>query len=529
MSDRTRPEPPEEAELNAIATGGPEQFAETHPDATALIEGDRRLTWSQWDERANRLAAALAARGFGPESRIGVAIRPRIEWFVVNAAIAKLGAIQVAMNVRLTAPELAYIAEDSGTAAVVLDVREPVPVGDALRAVGVDLIAHVDEPGDTVGLDELVAEGAPVPRTATRQASLIVYTSGTTGRPKGAYRTTPASDPEILSCYIDATRYDDAAQGADRRALLNMPMHHAAGPNHATSCLANGGIAVLQRRFDAEETLALIERHGITHWHAVPTMLQRIFALPEEVRARYDRSTLRKLSVGAAPVPYALKERVFAYFGDGLLYEGYGCTEASMISGMRPEEHRHKPGSSGRPFRHVKVKITDENGAVSPAGTPGEIFVRTPRMIPGYLGKGPLGPDVLDSDGFFRTGDVGYLDADGYLFVTGRRTDMIIAGGVNIYPAEIEDALRTHPAVADAAVIGVPDDDLGERVHAVVEPHSGTRPAADELIDFLTGELAGYKRPRTVEYVPELPRNAMGKVVKAQLRAPHWEDRERPV
>lgn len=512
--------PTEEAELNAQATAGPEHFARTRPDAVALVEGARNLTWSAWNERADRLAAALAARGFGADSRIGVAVRPRIEWFVVNAALAKLGAIQVAMNLRLTPAELAYIAEDSGAEAAFLDVREPGPAEDALRAAGVGLIAHVDASGDRLTLDDLLGEqAAPEPRTARSQAQLIVYTSGTTGRPKGAFRRTPTADPDILSCYIDSTRFDDFSFGDDRRALLNMPMHHAAGPNHANACLSNGGIAVLQRRFDAEETLRLIEEHRVTHWHAVPTMLQRIFALPERTRAGYDVSSLRKVSVGAAPVPYVLKERVFEYFGEGLLYEGYGCTEASMIAGMRPEEHRRKPGAAGRPFRHVKVKIVGDDGAVLPTGGTGEILVRTPRMIPEYLGRGPLGPDVLDPGGFFRTGDLGHLDDDGYLYVTGRRTDMIIAGGVNIYPAEIEEALRAHPGVADVAVIGVPDPDLGESVHAVVERAAGADATEEELVAFTEGRVAGYKRPRAVEFVDELPRNAMGKILKKRLRA----------
>ncbi|TDD92133.1 long-chain fatty acid--CoA ligase [Actinomadura darangshiensis] len=508
-----------EAELNAQATAGPEHFARVRPDAVALVEGERSLTWAAWNDRADRLAAALAARGFGADSRIGVALRPRIEWFVVNAALAKLGAIQVAMNLRLTPAELAYIAEDSGIRAAFLDVREPGPVQDALTALGARTVAHVDSGGGALTLDALIGEHAdPERRVAASQAQLIVYTSGTTGRPKGAFRRTPTADPDILSCYLDATRFDDHSHGDDRRALLNMPMHHAAGPNHANACLSHGGIAVLQRRFDAEDTLRLIERHGITHWHAVPTMLQRIFALPAEVRAGYDVSALRSLSVGAAPVPYALKERVFDYFGEGLLYEGYGCTEASMIAGMRPDEHRRKPGAAGRPFRHVAVRIVGADGAVLPAGETGEIHVRTPRMIPGYLGKGPLGPDVLDAGGHFRTGDLGHLDEDGYLYVTGRSTDMIIAAGVNIYPAEIEDALRAHPAVADVAVIGVPDADLGERVHAVVERAPGATATGADLVAFTEGRIAAYKRPRTVELVDGLPRNAMGKVLKRRLR-----------
>ncbi|MBO2462114.1 class I adenylate-forming enzyme family protein [Actinomadura violacea] len=511
--------PAEEAELNAQATAGPEHFARTRPDAAALVEGGRSLTWAAWNERADRLAAALAARGYGAGSRIGVAVRPRIEWFVVNAALAKLGAIQVAMNLRLTPAELAYIAEDSRTEAAFLDVRDPGPVEDALRAAGAGLVAHVDPPDGLLGLADLLAEQPdPEPRVARNQAQLIVYTSGTTGRPKGAFRQTPTADPDILSCYLDSTRFDDFSSGDDRRALLNMPMHHAAGPNHANACLGNGGVAVLQRRFDAEEALRLIGEHRVTHWHAVPTMLQRIFALPPEVRAKYDVSSLRKVSVGAAPVPYVLKERVFEYFGEGLLYEGYGCTEASMIAGMRPEEHRRKPGAAGRPFRHVKVKIVGDGGAPLPEGETGEILVWTPRMIPEYLGRGPLGPDVLDAGGYFRTGDLGHLDADGYLYVTGRRTDMIIAGGVNIYPAEIEEALRAHPAVADVAVIGVPDADLGERVHAVVERAAGADATEDDLVAFTEGRVAGYKRPRAVEFVDDLPRNAMGKILKKRLR-----------
>ncbi|MBB4934963.1 long-chain acyl-CoA synthetase [Lipingzhangella halophila] len=501
-----------------MAIRGPEYWASERPDRVAVVDGGHTLTWAQWDDRANRLAEALSQRGVGAGTRVGVALSNRLEWLVLNAALAKLSAVHVAMNARATGPEMAYLAGDSAAGAVVLDADAPEPAVEGLRSAGAELVAVLADPvpRGCVGLDALCAEGVPVPRVADAFASLAVYTSGTTGRPKGALRTPSTADPRVAAEYRESTARGDL-HGDDYRALINMPLHHASGPKQVQNAVTAGGLTVLQRRFDAEEALALIERHRITAWRAVPTMVRRVLDLPRAVARRYDVSSLRELSVGGSAIPYEVKQQAMDLFGEDIIYEGYGCTEASMITRIGPGEHRRKPDSVGRPYPHVSVRVVDDDDRALPPGAPGHILAWTPLMISGYLGHGPLGPAELSADGHFRTGDLGYLDEDGYLYITGRAKDMIISGGANVYPAEVEAVLRRHEAVRDVAVVGVGDDDLGERVVAFVEAPAGADEA--ELAALCERELAGYKRPRQFAFVAQIPRNSMGKPLKNQLSA----------
>jgi long-chain acyl-CoA synthetase len=252
----------------------------------------------------------------------------------------------------------------------------------------------------------------------------------------------------------------------------------------------------------------------------VPTMLARIVSLPDATLGRYDVSSIQVITTGASPCPHVVKQKVIAHFGGHCLIESYGSTELGIIARIHPGDHLKKPGSCGTLLEGVQVRVVDDQGRELPRGQSGELWVKTPAMIERYLNEGP--PADLKPDGFFATGDVGRFDEDGYLYILDRKKDMIIAGGINIYPAEIENALRAHEAVLDAAAFGVPHAELGEEVKAVVELVPGKRTTEAELIAFVADKLAAYKRPRSIDVVAEIPRNPTGKVLKTELRAPYW-------
>jgi long-chain acyl-CoA synthetase len=506
--------------------GTPEHWARATPDAPAVVDARATLTYAEWDDRANRLASSLVELGIGPGSRVAVRSRSRHEWFVINRAIGKLQAEQVAVNWRLTPPEARYIVDDSGATAVFYDDSDP----DVLAAEWSDLtlVSFGAQSSTALSYEELVESGKPEERQSPLTVPLVIYTSGTTGKPKGVLGADRVrSAPEKLAEYM---RSVGSAPGTPlgSRSLLTMPLHHGAGPGVAFGALFGGGTVYALDPFDAEVALQLIDRHRITTWTSVPTMLLRIKSLDPDVLASYDVSSITTLTCGAAPVPQSLKEWVIGHFGN-VLWEGYGATEVGMLTFMRPEDQLTKPGSSGRPFDNVEIRIVSDDWSELDVGETGEIAVRTPMVIGRYLGREPLGPDTLSEEGFFRTGDVGRVDGDGYLFITDRKKDMIVAGGVNIYPAEIEAVLIEHPDVIDAAVIGIPHDDFGEQPLAFVELRDGASVTPPEIVAFTESKLAAYKRPRRVEFVDALPRNPTGKVLKTELRAPYWEGRERKV
>lgn len=502
-----------------------EDWARRKPHDIAVVDGERTMTWSQWNRDADRLATALEARGLGPGDIVVVRTHIRLEWSVIASALAKLGCSLLGMNWRLTPAETRHVLNNSRASAVICDDEDPSGLLAAFE--GQDLKASVSLDADCAGFERygslVLADGSTF--YSAGDPPLVIYTSGTTGLPKGVVIQRGMS-PQTLEYLIDVRGARNAGPGDV--FLVTMPMHHGSGPGQMWGALRAGCRAVVLRRFEPLAVLELIEKHRVTHWTGVPTMFKRLAALPPETLKRYDVSSLRSLAVGAAPVSDGLKRWIIENLGD-CLSEGYGSTETGMITRMSPEMQRAKPGSSGRPFKHVQIEIRDEDGRTLPIGETGEIWVWTPVSIDRYLNAAPLDSDTRDARGFFRTGDMGRLDEDGYLYISDRAKDMIIAGGVNIYPTEIEHALQTHSAVADAAVIGIPDDEMGERVLAFCELKPGRRATQDELLAHCSESLATYKRPREIRIVDELPRNTVGKLLKRDLRAPFWKDQDRKV
>jgi long-chain acyl-CoA synthetase len=513
--------------MNAPEHGTPEFWSGSRPDAPAVIHGEAVLTYGEWNERADRVAEGLAELGLGRGDRLGMRFRLGLEWFVIQRALQKLGVAQVAVNWRLTPDEAAYILRDSESKGLACNDCDA--SGWARQDIGVLITVGQPEGTADVRYEDLVNTPLTKPRFGPLRPSLVLYTSGTTGAPRGVPPVDPTTvtDPDRLLRYVASVGsvppYPDGPV-----TLLNLPVHHGAGPQAATATCAKGGTVILQDPYKAEEALQLIDRHQVQMWTAVPTMLLRIQKLPEHVLDQYDLTSLTALSAGAAPVPQSLKQWIIDRLGAGILWEAYGASEAGMISYASPEHQLTKPGTSGRPYDEVQIAIVDENWNRLSTGQIGEIAVNTPVVIRNYLGRDELDQDAI-RDGFYRTGDVGKLDDDGFLFITDRIKDMIVAGGVNIYPAEIEKALVAHPQVIDAAVIGIPQDDFGEQPMAFIVPHSNSVPTEEDLLAFLDGRLAAYKKPRRFEFVDDLPLSPMGKVLKTMLREPFWQGRERHV
>jgi fatty-acyl-CoA synthase/long-chain acyl-CoA synthetase len=493
----------------------------SQPSKPALIQGDRVATFAAYNERANRSANAFLSLGVSVGERVAVQAYNSIEAFEVAAGLRKIQAVGVPINFRLRREELAYVVGDCGAQVVCagsefvehLEAARPQIEGERTFVV---LGCGGGERKIWLRFEHLLARASPDEppyEGAGGLGATMIYTSGTTGRPKGAYR--PRGVP--LEHVFQSIELFDLR--ADDVHLMAGPGYHSAVGFFCALTTACGGTVVIMPKFDPEEALRLIADHRVTTTFMAPTLLQRIMDLPEEMRARYDVSSVRGLILGAAPCPFSLKERAVAYFGESL-YEFYGATETGVNLILRPDEQLRKPGSAGRVAPGQEVLLLDDDGSPVPDGQPGEIWVRSDWLAT-YFGR----PDATRRsmrDGYFSVGDVAYRDADGYYFICDRKIDMVISGGTNIYPAEVEACLHAHPAVQDVAVIGVPDDHWGESVKAVVVIQPGATVSGDELIDWCRGRIADYKRPRSVDFTDELPRDQAGKLLKRVIRQPYW-------
>jgi acyl-CoA synthetase (AMP-forming)/AMP-acid ligase II len=499
--------------------------AASRPEATALILDQRRVSYAELNRRANRAAHALAGLGLKPGDRAAGMSHNSIAGFELAHAHRKAGVIGVPINFRLKSAEVAHVLNDSGARAVFAG-PEFVPVIEGARPLLEGEPARVAYAGGARGwLDyEALLESQPesdfAPPDDLGLGTTMIYTSGTTGRPKGALRR--GGYPVELALELIQL----LGMLPDDVHLMAGPAYHSAvGFFCALTTLLGGTITILPR-FEPEPALRVIERDRVTTTFMAPTLLQRIMDLPDGVRRRYDTSSLHSIYLSAAPCPYALKERAVAYFG-AVLWELYGATETSFNLVLRPEEQLSHPGAAGRPLATSEIRLLDPEGNPVPEGTPGQLWVRNPALAEYH--NNPEATSAALRDGFFSVGDVAFRDAEGYYHICDRLVDMIISGGVNVYPAEIEAVLAAHPAVRDVAVIGVPDPEWGESVKAVVELQPGAAEDAEELIAWCGERLAGYKRPRSVDFVAELPRGVDGKLHKRRLREEYWAEAGRKI
>ncbi|QNG20406.1 long-chain-fatty-acid--CoA ligase [Rhodococcus triatomae] len=504
------------------------RYAVDRADRPALSFRDSSWTFAELDRETNRVATALTSLA-APGSRVGALLRMQPEGAAGFIGAAKAGMVFTPLNWRLPATEIADIAVDAELSVLIAhtDFRES---ADAVRAalpavqvVWVDDAHSSDSSGGgtgDAGWASFVASGSeddPGYGTDPDTAVLQLYTSGTTGRPKGVVSThrNLHNDDAGLRVY----RWKD-----DSVSLDAMPLFHIAGAGWLSSSLSAGAHVVLLDNFDAAEVLGLVETHGITHAFLVPSTVRMLLDVP--TLEDHDLSSLEVVFYGSSPATAALLTEAITRLGCGFV-QRYGMTETTgSVSALAVEDHdpsgprAHLLSSAGRPMPGVEIDIRDVvTGAPLPTGDTGEIVCRSRNNVSGYWKRPTETAELFTADGFLRTGDAGHLDADGYLYVTDRLKDMIISGGENVYPIEVESALVEHPAVAEAAVVGIPDAVWGEAVTAAVRLVPGAlAPSAGELVDFAASRLASYKKPRHVHFVDELPRNAGGKILKRTLR-----------
>jgi fatty-acyl-CoA synthase len=494
--------------------------AAVHPDKEAIVEygprGTTRLSWGELDATINRLAHALVARGAGNGARVALMLPNSTEYLVAQQALARIGSTAVQVGYRLKAGEIAYILDNAQPRATIVDAQYLAAMRDARAQTnkGGPLIVVGGDARDADDWGRALAAESPHAPPRSRGGDgggVIVYTSGTTGKPKGANRSWRKTGFESVADMIV-----QMGMRSDDRHLVTCPLYHSAAPAFVAIMLSLGATVVLQQHWEPEECLDIIERERITCTLVVPTMLVRLCALPAETVAKHDTSSLRWVMSGAAPLSTDTARRFMEQFGP-VLWNFYGSTETGLVTLAGPRDHLSHPGTIGRAMRGNEIRLLDNDGHQVPNGQIGELYARNATMITGYHSNDAATKES-QREGFFSVGDLGRVDDDGYYYLESRKHDMVISGGVNIYPREIEDHLHTHPAILEAAVIGVPDPEWGESLRAFVVLRREQRLTEAEVIDFCRKDLADFKRPRSVTFLAELPRNPTGKVLKRELR-----------
>jgi acyl-CoA synthetase (AMP-forming)/AMP-acid ligase II len=477
-----------------------------YPDETALIDERGSLSFGQLHRRSNALAHAFERMGIGYGDGVGIMCRNHRGFIEATLAAAKLGASALYLNTMFAGPQLAEVTRREGPKALVYDEE----FGELLGGVeeGVQrIVAWTDGEPEQPTLDSLIASAEDSDlKPPPDKPRFVILTSGTTGTPKGAQRSSPDG------LFAMAALIDKLPYRSRETMMIAAPLFHSWGFFHFIMSLPTASTVVLRRRFDPEQTLRAVEEHRAQVLAVVPVMLQRILQLPEETLAAQDLSSLRITSLSGSALPGELATQWMDRFGDNV-YNLYGSTEVAYATVATPADLRAAPGTAGLPPRGTVVRLYDEAGREVPRGEVGRIFVGNEMSFEGYTGGG--GKESID--GLLSSGDVGHLDSAGRLFVDGRDDEMIVSGGENVFPREVEDLLADHEAVVEVAVIGVEDEEYGQRLKAFVVASSEAEVSAEELKAHVKAHLAGYKAPREVEFLDELPRNASGKILKREL------------
>ena len=503
------------------------------PDQVMFTHQGTQTTWAEFDRRSSQVAQALVAEGVKPEDRVAFLDKNGLEYFEVAFGGAKINSVLVAVNWRLAAPEMAYIINDAEAKVLVVGSEFSDHLGqfeDQLTTVKKIVVAgtpHVEHQGYA---DWLAGRGHDDPdvESAPGDVAMQLYTSGTTGMPKGVMLTNAnlgAILPQLSA---------EIGLGDESVSMVAMPLFHIGGSGWALAGIGRGARTVIIRDIDPPAVLGAIQSEAVTHAFLVPAAIMVLLAAPQ--CAGTDFSRFRCMTYGAAPISEKVLQQALSAFGCQFV-QFYGLTETTgAITVLRPDEH--DPGGShperlrscGVPFPDVAIRIVDPStGADQPVGEVGELWTRSAQNMKGYWGDPNATASTVTGDGWLKTGDAGYLDADGFVYLHDRVKDMIVSGGENVYPAEVENALMDHPGVADVAVIGVPSEKWGETVKAVVVRAAGSHVPGQELIEFARTRIAAYKCPTSVDFAEALPRNPSGKLLKRELREPYWRGIERRI
>jgi long-chain acyl-CoA synthetase len=499
-----------------------------------VTAGERFRSWAEIAANAARAAGGFAALGVGEDDSVALMLRNDFATFEANMAAGQLGAYAVPINWHFTAEEAGYILQDCQAKVLVIhadllaEVAAGVPAGTTVLVVPTpdEIAAAYGVPPEKRTAPGVETWDAFVARSATNSGppkasrGSMIYTSGTTGRPKGVRRE-PATPEQQATGMAEVGKRWGLVSDPATVVLMNGPMYHSAPAAYAMQSARLGLAIVLQARFEAEDMLRLIERHRVSHMHIVPTMFVRLLRLPDPVKARYDLSSLRWITHGAAPCAPAVKRQMIDWWGP-VVTEYYGATETGIVVWHDSAEALRKPGTVGRVVEGAAMRIVDEQGRDVRQGEIGEIYLRGPLYSEFTYNNDAAKRREIALGDLVTVGDMGYQDEDGYLYLCDRKRDMIISGGVNIYPAEIESVLIQMPGVRDCAVFGIPDEEFGEQICAHVEPQGGAALDAGTVRGWLAQHLARYKIPRVVEFAASLPREDSGKIFKRKLRAPYW-------